>query len=79
MTRERNASELFTDLARETSVLVRQEVKLAQIEMTEKATYAAKQAGLVAAGGALAAIAPSFSFRRWFWDWVNSSRSGRRR
>jgi hypothetical protein len=48
--------ELFGDLARETSTLVRQEVRLAQVEMTEKAAYAGKQAALVGAGGALGIV-----------------------
>lgn len=53
---ERSVKDLFGDLARETSTLVRQEVKLAQIEMTEKATFVGKNAAFIAAGGAIAIV-----------------------
>jgi hypothetical protein len=46
--------ELFTELARDTSTLVRQEVQLAKTEMTAKAKTAGKDFGIVAAGGILA-------------------------
>jgi hypothetical protein len=45
--------ELFSELANETSTLVRQEMSLAQAEMTEKAKRAGKNAGFIAAGGAI--------------------------
>jgi len=51
---ERSIGELFAELARETSTLVRQEVQLAKTEMTQKVTSAGKDAGLIGAGGALA-------------------------
>jgi drug/metabolite transporter (DMT)-like permease len=51
---EQSLGELFATLARDTSTLVRQEVQLAKVEMTQKATTAGKNAGFVAAGGALA-------------------------
>lgn len=51
---ERTIGELFAELARETSTLVRQEVELAKTEMTQKATSAGKDAGMIGAGGALA-------------------------
>jgi len=51
---ERSIGELFGDLARETSTLVRQEVQLAKTEMTEKATQAGKNVGFLVAGGAVA-------------------------
>jgi hypothetical protein len=51
---ERPLGELFTELARETGTLVRQEVQLAKTEMTGKAATAGRSIGLVAAGGALA-------------------------
>ena len=54
--REPSVKELFGDLARETSTLVRQEVRLAQIEMTEKATFAGKQAAFIAADGAIGIV-----------------------
>ncbi len=50
---ERSLGELFGDLARETSALVRQEVQLAKTEMTQKATAAGKNAGLLVAAGCL--------------------------
>jgi hypothetical protein len=56
ITKEPSVKELFGDLARETGTLVRQEVRLAQIEMTDKATFAGKQAAFIAAGGALGIV-----------------------
>ena len=44
---------LFADLLRDMTTLVRQELALARTEMTDKATTAGKDAGLVAAGGVL--------------------------
>jgi fatty acid desaturase len=49
----RSLGELFGDLARETSTLVRQEVELAKTEMTAKATKAGKDIGFLAVGGAV--------------------------
>lgn len=54
--RERSIGELFGELASETGTLVRQEVKLATTEMSQKAAYAGKRAGLIAAGGVLALV-----------------------
>ncbi|HET6386360.1 MAG TPA: phage holin family protein [Armatimonadota bacterium] len=51
---EKSLGELFSDLAKETSTLVRQEVNLARAEMTDKLARMAKGAGLIAAGGVLA-------------------------
>jgi hypothetical protein len=51
---ERSLGELFSDLARETSTLVRQEVELAKTEMTHKATEVGKDIGFLVAGGAVA-------------------------
>ena len=51
---ERSLGELFGDLARDTGTLVRQEVELAQTEMTQKAARAARDAGVLAAGGLVA-------------------------
>jgi hypothetical protein len=51
---DRSLGELFAELARETSTLVRQEVNLARTEMTQKATRIGKDVGTLAAGGAIA-------------------------
>jgi|SRR4051812_5628020 amino acid transporter len=51
---ERSLGELFGELAKETSTLVRQEVQLAKTEMTQKASAVGKDAGMVAAGGFVA-------------------------
>jgi len=51
---ERSLGELFGDLARDTSTLVRQEVDLAKVEMTQKATRVGKDLGFLVAGGAVA-------------------------
>jgi hypothetical protein len=54
-TRERSIGELFGELATETSTLVRQEVKLATTEISQKAVYAGKQSVFVF-GGALIGV-----------------------
>lgn len=51
---EPSLGELFAELARETSTLVRQEVQLAKTEMTDKASQVGKDAGTIGAGGAIA-------------------------
>ena len=51
--RERGIGELVKDLAGQTSTLVRQEIKLAQAEVTEKGKVAGRGAGMLA--GAVAA------------------------
>jgi uncharacterized membrane protein SpoIIM required for sporulation len=51
---ERSLGELFADLARETSNLVRQEVTLARTEMTEKVTQVGRDGGTIGMGGAIA-------------------------
>jgi hypothetical protein len=51
---ERSLGELFSELAQETSTLVRQEVTLAKTEMTHKAFRAGRHVGVLAAGGAVA-------------------------
>jgi uncharacterized membrane protein YqjE len=53
--RERGVGELVKDLADQTSTLVRQEIKLAQSEITEKGKTAGKGAGLLA-GAAVCAL-----------------------
>jgi len=54
MKEERSLGELFTDLASETSNLVKQEVSLAQTELTEKAITVGKDVGFLVVGGAVA-------------------------
>lgn len=51
---ERSLGDLFSELANETSTLVRQEVALAQTELTQKATRVGKNVGYLAVGGAIA-------------------------
>lgn len=51
---ERSIGELFSELARETSELIRQEVALVQVEMTQKATKIGKNIGFLAVGGFIA-------------------------
>ena len=51
---EPTLGELFGELSRETTTLIRQEVDLAKVELTQKATDAGKNVGFIAAGGAVA-------------------------
>ena len=51
---DRSLGELFSELAQETSSLMRQEVTLAKTEMTQKASTAGRHIGILAAGGAVA-------------------------
>lgn len=51
---ERPLGELFSDLANETSTLVRNEVALAKVELTEKATALGKNMAALVFGGAVA-------------------------
>lgn len=53
--RDRPIGELMSELARETSTLVRQELELAKVEMTEKGKRAGAGAGMLG-GGAVAAL-----------------------
>lgn len=50
---ERSLGELFSELASETSTLVKQEVALAQTELTLKATKVGKNVGYLVVGGAI--------------------------
>ena len=50
---ERSLGDLFSELAAETSTLVRQEVALAQTELTQKATSVGKDVGFLVVGGAV--------------------------
>src|SRR6187551_705693 len=54
--RERGIGELVKDLASQTSTLVRQEIKLAQAEVTQKGKLAGKGAGMLAGAGAAALL-----------------------
>jgi hypothetical protein len=51
---ERSLGDLFAELSRETTTLVRQEVALAKTELTQKATRAGKDVGFLVVGGAVA-------------------------
>ena len=51
---ERSLGELFAELARETSTLVRQEVALARTELTQKVTEVGRDSGKIGIGGAIA-------------------------
>ena len=51
---ERSLGDLFAELSRETSTLVRSEVALAKTELTEKAAHVGRNAAMIAGGGALA-------------------------
>ncbi|CAN5418145.1 hypothetical protein BH18ACI1_BH18ACI1_16740 [soil metagenome] len=51
---ERSLGDLFSELASETGTLVRQEVALAQTELTRTATKAGKNVGYLVIGGAVA-------------------------
>jgi hypothetical protein len=51
---ERSLGDLFSELASETSTLVKQEVALAQTELTQKATKVGKNVGYLVVGGAVA-------------------------
>lgn len=49
---DRGLGELLSELAGETSTLVRQEVALAQAELTQKAVSVGKNVGFLVVGGA---------------------------
>ncbi len=51
---DRSLGELFSELAQDTSTLVRKEVQLAKTEMSQKASRVGKDLGFLAAGAALA-------------------------
>lgn len=50
---ERSIGELFSQLANDTTTLVRQEVRLAKVELGQKAAQVGKEIGLIALGGAV--------------------------
>jgi fatty acid desaturase len=51
---DRSLGELFGDLSREITTLVRQEATLARTEISQKASRVGKDVGMLAAGGAVA-------------------------
>jgi len=51
---ERSLGDLFGELAREVTTLVRQEATLAKTELSQKASRVGKNAGMLAMGGAIA-------------------------
>jgi uncharacterized membrane protein SpoIIM required for sporulation len=51
---ERSLGELFAELAREMSTLMRHEVTLARTEITQKATQVGRDGGKIGIGGAIA-------------------------
>jgi uncharacterized membrane protein YqjE len=54
--RERGVGELVKELASQTSTLVRQEIKLAQAEVTEKGKVAGRGAGMLGGAGVAALL-----------------------
>lgn len=50
---ERTLGDLFAELSQEVSTLVRQEIQLAKVEMTQKASRAGKNIAFIALGGAV--------------------------
>ena len=52
-TDDRSLGELFADLARESSTLIRQEVELAKVELSQKASRTGRDIGYLAIGGAV--------------------------
>ena len=52
-TDDRSLGDLFAELSRESTTLVRQEINLATTEMTQKATRAGKDVGFLVVGGAI--------------------------
>jgi predicted phage tail protein len=57
ITDERSLGDLFTELANESSALIRQEIALAQSEITQKATKVGINIGYLVVGGSIAFIA----------------------
>jgi hypothetical protein len=51
---DRSIGELFSELSRETTTLLRQEVQLAKAEMTQKASQVGKNVGFLVIGGVVA-------------------------
>lgn len=51
---DRSIGELFSELASETSILIQQEIALAKVELTQKATHVGRSIGYLILGGAVA-------------------------
>jgi uncharacterized membrane protein YqjE len=51
---DRSIGELFSELANETALLIRQEVALAKVELTQKANRVGRNVGYLVLGGAVA-------------------------
>jgi uncharacterized membrane protein YqjE len=51
---DRSIGELFSELANETGILIRQEIALAKVELTQKATRVGRNIGYLVLGGAVA-------------------------
>jgi len=51
---DKSLGELFGDLSREVTTLVREEANLAKVELSQKAARVGKDVGFLAAGGAVA-------------------------
>jgi hypothetical protein len=54
MQQERSLGDLFAELTRDTSTLVRKEIELAKTELGQKVSTAGKNVGFLAIGGAVA-------------------------
>ncbi len=74
---EPSLGELITDLTREFSTLVSEEIRLAQVEMTNKAKQAGKDLGFAIAGGFIAyggflflLLAAVIGLSYFMWDWL---------
>jgi hypothetical protein len=74
---EPSLGELFSDLSRESSTLIREEIRLAQVEMTQKARRAGSGAAYLAAGGFIAyagfiflLLAATLGLSYFMWDWL---------
>lgn len=51
---DRSLGDLFSELANETGLLIRQEIALAKVELTEKAARIGRNVGFLVLGGAVA-------------------------
>ena len=51
---DRSLGELFAELSQKTTALVRQEIQLAKVEMSQKASRAGKNVGFLLVGGVVA-------------------------
>lgn len=74
---ERSVGELFAELSRETSTLVRKEVELAKTELSSKASDLGRHLGVLAVGGAVAyagflviVMGLAVGLADLIWDWL---------